>query len=436
MEIDEAVLGFYEPGFIHLRINTDQSLENLEKLKEDPSTIKYYSTFLHEYLHFLQDITTTQGLSNFIYYIEYLRNANKIILENGQSNFETPVKIDNKYNLIANSHLRGIYVGENRKTPNAYYKKYSYKYQNITKNNGKVIQVKKYTVKYFNQDNKKFEDFHLGSKHIKEYMAHYIQNQLVPGTKHNCIPYTIIEQIALKEYPHFSKDKSLILALCDASLMSYHPVQLFFDTIEKLKKKKKYKLTTAKSLYSFIYREFTFEEDGQIETIESLFEKTNIIAKGNFQDSLKADVFKNNVVWFEEIINVAKDLRINNPDFFLKLIEAPGKLSPLFIEIIKTLGTPFMTNLSNNGFFIPPEKLKSAEIYPYYPKVFHAIYNTHHAKKECILKGFCSTNIEKTTNDLCNTSPWERINEPKACPYAQIWHTWGLDSFTPIITTH
>ena len=61
------VSGFYEPSFFRLHIETDNSIENINNLND-----RDFSTFLHEYIHFIQDTTTYYGLNNINYNVDYL----------------------------------------------------------------------------------------------------------------------------------------------------------------------------------------------------------------------------------------------------------------------------------------------------------------------------------------------------------------------------
>ena len=55
----EATLGLYTTHFFKMHVETPSSLEDLSSL--DPRAA---GTFAHEYLHFLQDISTPFGLMN------------------------------------------------------------------------------------------------------------------------------------------------------------------------------------------------------------------------------------------------------------------------------------------------------------------------------------------------------------------------------------
>jgi hypothetical protein len=433
-DTEYADLGFYEPGVFHLEIATREDLNDFNRLVASPIHAWTVSTFLHEYIHFLQDTTSTHGLLNFIGYVEYLKNAIKQVMENAQAEFATPLNIANSFEYLTNNNLRAVYYGNRSDAENIAYSSYYAENINITTNGGQIICVPKYTIRYYDNGAQSTEECHFGSRHIKEYMAHAIQNQFAPNTRHCDIPYVLIELIIKKEYRPLAADTSLIVALCDAALMHYHPAQLFFSALERMKQTQ-WTPTDIDSVYAFVFDGLKLNWANQTETFDSLHRKTASSAIDEFRDALKADIFKENVQWFEQVIKGALNLRIRHRGFFAKLVLSPGKLSPLFYEFFDELGTPFMTNALSKGYFHPPKKLKSLHIQPYFPWVFRAISKTFNGRgeNECLLHSFCETRTDKQVTDHhCVTSPWERVNLPELCPYAQMWKTWGLVGKKPV----
>ncbi len=57
----ETLLGSYNPAFYYIYLDTDDSLDDLLNLTEEE-----FTTFIHEYIHFLQDILTIYGLRNIL----------------------------------------------------------------------------------------------------------------------------------------------------------------------------------------------------------------------------------------------------------------------------------------------------------------------------------------------------------------------------------
>ena len=102
-------LGFYLPSFFRLHISTDNSIEDFNTLSDFD-----FSVFFHEYIHYLQDITTFYGLSNIHATVEYLRFANNFIVKSTAKDFVIPVEPDptNSDNVLLNGYLCKVTYGD------------------------------------------------------------------------------------------------------------------------------------------------------------------------------------------------------------------------------------------------------------------------------------------------------------------------------------
>lgn len=424
-------LGFYEPGFLHLRVNTDHDISNLNELSRNKDTQKYFSTFLHEYIHFLQDVTTTSGLMAANFYIEFIKDINWTIRHDGKSEFKVPVDITNTNNIQANLRLREIYRGETKGSELVKYDRYTIEYLEVEDKNGKKVKPPKYKIHYHDLKTREAKNFYFGYACLKEYMAHTIQKKYMPETKHGDIPYQIAEQIVNTEYPAFGNDSMLIVALCDASLMCFNPAQMFFNTIERMKDKGFTPKSTS-DVYNFAFKDLKFRGEIGTETVESLFQKIVVQIDKHFYDALRSDLFLPNYNWLKHILTQAKSLRQTNPDFITELVLEEGKLSPKFYDIFRSLGTPFFTNTIEKGGFVHPNDLKTIPIQPYQLLVFKQIINVFNGHQHCSLYDFCKTRPDKDiTNNHCKTAPWKRATEADLCPFAQLWRTWGLTNEIP-----
>lgn len=61
-------LGFYSPSLFHIHLDGIGRIKDMSSWEEEQK-----STFLHEYVHFLQDVTTVQGLNNMYRLGEFVR---------------------------------------------------------------------------------------------------------------------------------------------------------------------------------------------------------------------------------------------------------------------------------------------------------------------------------------------------------------------------
>lgn len=429
---DFETLGYYEPVFLHLRLNTYEDIFELNELLKNKDKLDLFSTFLHEYIHFLQNVTTTHGLMSSIFYVDFIKDISWTIRHNGKSEFQVPVTITNHNNIEANIKLQGIYRGDAEGSELIKYDCYNVVETTVTDKNGKISRPRKYKVNYYDLKTSEYKSMYFGATCIKEYMAHTIQSKFIPTTEHPDIPYFIAELIVEKEYPDLCKDKMLILALCDASLMCLHPAQMFFNTIERMRNEVFVPKSVA-DVYDFSFADLTFV--GQIGKVtpKELFDKCIELTDSQFYDALQSDIFKPNYLWIKHILTEAKKLRENSVNFITALVEDKERLSATFFQVVQNFGTPFFTNLTEKGSFIPPNNVNELPIQPYQFLVFKQVINIFNGHKSCSLYGFCKSRPDKDiTNNLCKTAPWERVNELDLCPLAQILKTWGLTNKIPV----
>ena len=97
--------GSYSPSFFKMEVLTTHSLSNLTELPPE-----VFATFFHEYLHFLQDITTTFGLINATMQVDRMKFANQYLLNN-PSPFTVPIPIDADSINAVNRGIQRVYLG-------------------------------------------------------------------------------------------------------------------------------------------------------------------------------------------------------------------------------------------------------------------------------------------------------------------------------------
>lgn len=71
----QEIMGTYYPNFLEIYVNTDKAVV-LHKLSK-----KELGTFFHEWIHFIQDITTSFGCYNAYVYFESFLSLGKKAME-------------------------------------------------------------------------------------------------------------------------------------------------------------------------------------------------------------------------------------------------------------------------------------------------------------------------------------------------------------------
>ncbi|WP_146090639.1 hypothetical protein [Aureitalea marina] len=80
IEDEYEIRGFYRPHFLSIFINGEFDVD-LEKMSQ-----KDLGTFVHEYTHYLQNISTVFGLRNSVYFFRYLFEVKQFVHQNQSIN--------------------------------------------------------------------------------------------------------------------------------------------------------------------------------------------------------------------------------------------------------------------------------------------------------------------------------------------------------------
>lgn len=101
-------LGVYSPTFFKMYVDTSSDLKDISNLSDNDS-----AAYLHEYIHFLQDISTSFGFMNIASVVDYIRYVNDTVINDGRTQFKVPVFpiANNSDNVFYNLELRKIYLG-------------------------------------------------------------------------------------------------------------------------------------------------------------------------------------------------------------------------------------------------------------------------------------------------------------------------------------
>ena len=355
--------GFYEPGFLHLRINTEKELVNFNEILKNDKEL--FSTFFHEYIHFLQEITTPSGVMNSFHYIDFLKDIIGRIRAADGFEFKVPIKPDNTANIVANQQLRKIYAGDFRSTRYTRYDSFIQETEVVSDRDGKAYNVKKYKVFYYDLQTYASKTAYFGHTCLKEFVTHTLQKQFFPLIEHDDFPYTIASQVMEREYPEFGNDPLHLVAYCDACLMFSHPAQLFFTLIEKMREKEFVPQKSA-DVYNFVYNtDIQFSGPMGKHDFSTLLFESFSLAMSQFADALKSNIFDSNRDWIFHMLLQGFRLRLERPHFITELVIGEGTFSPLFYQILHNIGTPFFTDKKWKGGFVPPTNLTVIPNQPY-----------------------------------------------------------------------
>lgn len=434
-DIEQSIKGYYTPGFFHIYLNTNLDISNLNELIRVDKEV--FSTFLHEYIHFIQNYTSVSGMYFSHFLLEHISyQIAKIKEQKGE--ISLPIKVTDDFNRSSIFTLEMIYGGDKKTiTDNCVYLRYESEEIQIIPKIGDAINPKKHKIIYKEHDSDFEKEYHFGYLALKEYVAHKIQNKFIK-TDHPIIPYTIIDLIIEKELPELYDKEDLKILLCDLSLMDYHPARFFFDSIENLKNNLYGLELRPLEFYNFLFKDIVFNFEGEHYTGLIGYERNFKLIKENliksYTNIFESAIFKLEVDWMIHIIEEGYLIRKKFPLFILGIINDDGRIMESLKNIIRKMGTPTFINTNSNGYLIPPVKLnKLLDNVKVQGTLFLAAAEITKLLgtgiKKCNLVDFCEKNFTDgydPTNYFCYEDPLKKFKEDPCCTLVQLCKTWGI----------
>lgn len=417
-----ATGGYYVPSLLRLQVDTTNSLLNVNQL----SDAKTEAVYLHEYCHFIQNVTTNCGLRHFYVSVNYLKFATHHIMASPPGTFPVPVNaVPAANNVYANQELWKLYTGDGD-APDAQLT--SHQLLHVPQHGQQVPLV---VIGYVTPAGKT-DTFAFGEHCISESMAYLLERSCYPATTAaDDLPYHAAEKVVELLYPAFGQNPLNVLALCDASLKAFNPGPFFYHTLLRIKARNLpinvpedvYAICNQASIHFNGARTFNsllpVNAQGAIQQLHDYFNDTRF-------DSLK--------LWLAQLIQAAVAYRQQHEPFPLAIARGgPLQRNRALAAFMHAAGTPLTTNLrgelslADPGLAVP----NTPYFYIWAIEEVQAVL-TSVAKRDCQMVHFCR-NSGVAVDRRCSTAPWTRTQEP-GCAFGQMWRHWGLEGYSPALT--
>lgn len=239
----EEEYGEVMPGFLYIVINGDLNVEHFEQ-----NSPEQQGTFVHEYCHFLQFVSTTYGYFAFTrFFEEYLYKIGKV---SDKADIEALEKNLDYYTVI---------IGDNELDT-------KFHITDIRTEKDEELFRDPYIMVEYNGD----KQFCFGTLCIFESMAYLAEKQLYDiRIRSKEFPYCVCEEICKYIYPEISKKDSCMMALCELALLEANPGPFFIKALE-LMKDKRFLPSKVDDVVNFIDQNYKIGFRGYREQIESL----------------------------------------------------------------------------------------------------------------------------------------------------------------------
>lgn len=417
----------YLPSFFEVNIPTADNLDNVLAMRPEVQAL-----YGHEYVHFLQNLTTNFGLlrtwnrfdriAQIIAHIqqsgsdiqlpltgaviEHERNNNILLRDLEGSGFrEVPEREAQDYNIDAIEQRKDPLLDTTFKV--------DYMRHIVLKLMHPVLPVVDYT---------------FGETAVAETMAYLIESKFFGIAAPAKWPYLSGKELAQYIYPPVAANNEKLLALCDIALMHPAPGWAFFTILEELAATGAPPVN-AEQLIDFArvsYAKRGWNIDKQLELA-----RNGVI--GRIQTLFNDPFLEPTKKWFENIVYRAADLRGNHYKFILDVYRSNDMFEEGVADMLINLGGPHTINAIGKRYLIAPQGLgiTAADIHPQKLKALDQVHDMllmPAAAYRCKLLDMCRDSLPTDlVDDRCRTRPWERTRDQRLCTFSVLWNYYGLD---------
>lgn len=421
-----VTMGSYYPTFLEMYLNTDKVFDlndlNYEEL----------STFFHEWIHFLQDLTTSFGCYNAYVFFEHLLSMGHKVMDMGVGEIVPPVQIDNSKNVYTNYYLNKIGWGT---CPSYIDFDCIIDCENIEVEIPQQYRSQDSPMKFphclVTTSNK--EVFEFGALQVMESMAHLCQDFLfhLPENYHNAHPYLVATKVANYYSPAFAENPLNLIALCDVSLMCSVPGVQFVSYLERLRRREIALPKRPEEIYDFYLQNFNY-----LKSFTEIKNKARHHFKGILRDP---NAFVHYHKWIDNAYNLAYKLRYENPYFLLNMLRK-GDLyqNEDFKMLYKSFGTPLIQNNKGEYAKVPLDSESKGWDVEFMQPIKHLQNILDGGQKSCLLKEWCkksevellkmgaSAETICRVDERCDKNPSLRSLDKVRCPFGFVWYATGL----------
>ena len=412
------------PSMFHLHVHTKKNIKKWWKWDD-----KTRCAFLHEYIHFLQDISTVAGLYNIYVMGECLQDRVTRVYKMTTDKVKVPIPLVPGSNNVLNNHnvlnavegtinLYGTNINTLQITGKA---TVTNQKSNL---NGTVITTHEVRVPYTGGS------FLLGNYHISESMA-YLGELVMYGSlgvvaPSPNYPYDVVRQLAHFYSPQLENNLHLLFSLCDVALTYSHSGYALVNLFEK------YVLAGCPwDWRTFVLNEISTTKvigTNGMQTYQDGLRSIKDLAIHSLDQKFNNYSYEDIRRWYYNIINRAIEMRLQYPLYIYDFV-AGGELkeNKQFRQLMKGIGTPVLTNDYYKTSFTTKVtgcalRKRRAQFLIAAGSITYALGN---ALIPCILIDICRAK-RRCVGKKCNNSPWKHARKWFACPYGHLWYGWGL----------
>jgi len=427
-------------------LDTKDNLQYLLHYPQNPCT---EALFLHEYIHYLQDLTTIAGYSKICVVVDNMNWASKCIKKKKIHVPLDPFSVTDYYLDINAQHLKtSIGNGRIKNDPKIHnISDFDTYEKNMLIPKGMAIDSKIDAVLTFTDSYGQEYKYHVGEYAISECQAYMVEQHIYPNTikpqnpAPDC-PYRVVQKIFERFCPKYYDIMSMIAA-CEACLMHGMPGLALKNLIDELNATEK--KITAEEVYFLGISERMLYKNGQTTSYFDRLKEYNGHAMTQLRSYFKASYFESCLKFVEGVFVEAYQYRINNPCAILKIAQGGWAfMNDPLKTAVSLLGCSSILTKANNMFQMSPlcypQECEPGVFASY--RFLHELLFTeklpnNHMVAGCPMKVWCQKSFEEQELDDitaredvdCDHYPWHNVNILpilNQCVFGRVAATFGL----------
>ena len=373
-------------------------------------------TFLHEYIHFLQDLYTAYGVVNFSKILEEIKAF--YCLYKQRQEIEIPIP----FNQLSNSQKK------NQSLFSLYFQKNKYGEQDCT-----IIKISEkqnncvpgFPVNTYYANLKNGDIVPLGSCCIIEGMAQLIQELQFPSSRKNQVsPYDLVPGIA-SYYLGDALSKNQLAILCDISLFYLNSIECLIKSINTIKQNPNLLKLPLKDFYSYFLSHLFVHDSDQVLSLIDYYCKCVDTAIDEVNGVFTSNLYFDLRDWIVNKLQAAKVVKQQCDPFLLLSSPNTSIGRDEYYNLLCNYGIPPVQN-EDGALFIPNFDLNgiSSHLLMAVQSVFYTIY---HGSRKCLLIECCREYGKWSVSEECDDHPWNKtLENGELCPFCAVWKAFGL----------
>ena len=241
----------YETNHLHMYVEGRVTYPDINTMSDHE-----FSIFLHEYVHYIQHLTTLMGIR--------ICDMNQRLYLLYRGYFESHEDIPVPLHLWNEDHNLFSFREMFRKVSGS--QSCPFHIDEVEVKSADIIEAKRsrtaVSIGCLDYENDKVEEnaFQFGYRCVIEGMAHEIQQLFYPDVQHSVVPYTAVELILKSRKSRYKDDSRMIASICLCALHWDNPGVGFFEVLDILEK---YDFTNGVELYQHVARDYAVEYNGE-----------------------------------------------------------------------------------------------------------------------------------------------------------------------------